>query len=354
MNGLLDDIRLYDRSLSPAEVDLLYRENGWPHSSEDLLAFYPFNGNADDFSGNGNHGTLLGGATANTHLAIGENPDDALSLPHTLQDGLTEFTFTGVVQIHNIHVDGGHLVAANSWVTGAASHHPSGNGFNIVYDGTIQHWRILIVPPYQVNYFFDYDARMEDHLPHHVAVSRVGNEARLYLDGVIVGNPTIVPEVPLECDPGGFIIGQDQDFVGGGFDANQCLAGGVDNLRVFSRALTETEVMEQCIEDGILVTSAPAVADGNEVLPREIRLHQNFPNPFNPVTTIQYEVPTEQRVRISVFSVLGEKIADLVDSDVAPGKYSVVFDGRAVGSGTYFYRMESANHTETRKLIVLK
>jgi hypothetical protein len=141
---------------------------------------------------------------------------------------LRDFTFASVVQINTIHRTGGHLAAANAWITGAASYHIGGNGFNITYDGPIQHWRILIVPPDQTNYFFDYDARIEDGLPHHVAVSRQGSEARLYLDGLMVGNPTIVPDAALDCDPNGFVIGQDQDYVGGGFDANQCLAGSMD------------------------------------------------------------------------------------------------------------------------------
>ncbi len=353
MNGLLDDIRIFDRALSPDEVDALYRENGWPPSSGNLLAFYPFNGNADDFSGNSNHGTLLGEATANTHLAIHENDVDALSIPYTVLDGLGEFTFTAVVQIDNVHVAGGHLVAANSWITGAASIHPGGNGFNIVYDGTIQHWRILIVPPFQTNYFFDFDARMEDHQPHHIAVSRVRNEARLYLDGFMVGNPTIVPDVALECDEGGFIVGQDQDFVGGGFDANQCLAGEVDNLRIFSRALTSEEVLGLCLEDGILATDVEG-PDQEGTVPEAIALRQNYPNPFNPTTTIEYELPTEQHIRLSVFNVLGQMVATLVDDNVAAGRYSVTFDGRSVGSGTYFYRMETGNFTETRKLVILK
>jgi hypothetical protein len=195
---------------------------------------------------------------------------------------------------------------------------------------------------------------MEDHLPHHVAVSRDGDEARLYLDGYMIGNPTIVPMAELECDPNGFIIGQDQDFVGGGFDGNQSLAGAVDNLRIYSRALTASEVLEISIQDGIVLTSAEKSVDEYGSIPQRHALEQNYPNPFNPTTTIRYAIAREQRVKVEVYSILGQIVATLVDATVPAGYHSLVFDGSAIGSGTYFYRMETENFTVTRKFVLLK
>jgi hypothetical protein len=99
-------------------------------------------------------------------------------------------------------------------------------------------------------------------------------------------------------------------------------------------------------------------------LPYKIRLDQNVPNPFNPVTRISYAITPDagarvDRTRLVVFNVLGQKVATLVDRDEAPGQYTVIWDGRDDGgeptaSGVYFYRLTRGSHTATQKMILLK
>ena len=88
-------------------------------------------------------------------------------------------------------------------------------------------------------------------------------------------------------------------------------------------------------------------------------LMQNRPNPFNPMTSIAYSIPTEGHVTIEVFDVNGRKTTTLVDSRISCGAHQVVWDGtddggNAVGSGVYFYRIESGESTSMRKMILLK
>jgi hypothetical protein len=168
----------------------------------------------------------------------------------------------------------------------------------------------------------------------------------------MLGNPTIVPDAQLVCDPNGFIVGQDQDFVGGGFDQNQSWAGAVDNLRIYSRALTAEEVLELCIQDGVVVSDV--ANSGNEPVPSEFSLRQNYPNPFNPITIIRYELPVAQHARLTLYNILGELVVVLADQDHSAGIHSATVDGRGLGSGTYFYRLESGKFSETKKLILLK
>jgi hypothetical protein len=89
--------------------------------------------------------------------------------------------------------------------------------------------------------------------------------------------------------------------------------------------------------------------------PTEVALYQNYPNPFNSVTHITYDVPVDGLVRLTVYNVLGEKIANLVnDIQKAKRRYSVSFDGSDLPSGVYFYRLRTASTTQTRKFLLLK
>jgi len=92
--------------------------------------------------------------------------------------------------------------------------------------------------------------------------------------------------------------------------------------------------------------------------PEQFRLHQNFPNPFNPETTIGFDVPREARVKITILNILGQKIKTLVDQNFPAGKYQAVWlgdddSGRKIVSGVYFYQLESNTFRELRKMILM-
>ncbi len=86
----------------------------------------------------------------------------------------------------------------------------------------------------------------------------------------------------------------------------------------------------------------PKAPDGTqESLPQEFALLENYPNPFNPITTIDYDVPVQASVRIEVFNMLGQRVALLVDGEVQPGRHSSSFDASGLSSGAYLLRMEA-------------
>jgi hypothetical protein len=80
----------------------------------------------------------------------------------------------------------------------------------------------------------------------------------------------------------------------------------------------------------------------------------NRPNPFNPATTIEYAIPRDEHVKITVFDALGRSVRVLVDELRTAGSHSVVFDARQLPSGIYFYRMETPNFTKMQKMVVAK
>ena len=88
--------------------------------------------------------------------------------------------------------------------------------------------------------------------------------------------------------------------------------------------------------------------------PTEFTLLPNYPNPFNPTTTIQYEVPSTGSVRIVVIDLMGREVAVLVDQIQPAGRYSLPFDANQLSSGVYLYRLPSGDFSQSRVLIVLK
>lgn len=84
------------------------------------------------------------------------------------------------------------------------------------------------------------------------------------------------------------------------------------------------------------------------------KLEQNFPNPFNPVTTIRYSIPVAGRVQIIVFDLLGREISLLVNEVKPAGSHCIYFNASGLASGTYFYRIKSGQFTSVRKLILMK
>jgi hypothetical protein len=80
----------------------------------------------------------------------------------------------------------------------------------------------------------------------------------------------------------------------------------------------------------------------------------NRPNPFNPATTIEYAIPQDEHVRITVFDALGRSVEVLVDEIRTAGTHAVVFDAKQLPSGIYFYRMETPNFTKMQKMVVAK
>jgi hypothetical protein len=92
----------------------------------------------------------------------------------------------------------------------------------------------------------------------------------------------------------------------------------------------------------------------NEEIPTEYSISQNYPNPFNPMTEIKYQVPVVSNIVIKVYDTYGKEVATLVNGNRQPGTYQVSFDGSKLASGVYFYRLQTKNFTDTKKLVIVK
>ena len=103
-----------------------------------------------------------------------------------------------------------------------------------------------------------------------------------------------------------------------------------------------------------------AVNTDNEIsMPNRFELKGNYPNPFNPSTSIAYSIDLNSNVNVTVYSLLGEEIATLFAGDITPGTHEVRWNGVdnagvAVASGVYIYRVEANNQALTGKMMLLK
>jgi hypothetical protein len=116
------------------------------------------------------------------------------------------------------------------------------------------------------------------------------------------------------------------------------------------------ELWMSCLSRGIAVLTVPynTTSVSEPPTPEAFKLAQNYPNPFNPETVIEFRVPSFGSVSLKVFDVLGREVATLVDEEKSAGSYSVRWDATSMGSGTYFYMLESNGRREIRKMVFVK
>jgi enediyne biosynthesis protein E4 len=97
-----------------------------------------------------------------------------------------------------------------------------------------------------------------------------------------------------------------------------------------------------------------ALGDEENGIVSSFELYQNFPNPFNPITTIKFDIVDPGFVTLKVFNMLGQEVATLVESQLSTGKYGIRWNAADQASGVYYYQLDTGSFVKTRKLILLK
>ncbi|MBK9332989.1 MAG: T9SS type A sorting domain-containing protein [Ignavibacteria bacterium] len=92
----------------------------------------------------------------------------------------------------------------------------------------------------------------------------------------------------------------------------------------------------------------------NTNVPSSFNLYQNFPNPFNPATSIKFDIAKKGNVKLVVFDILGRELSTLIKESLNPGTYQVSFDGNNLSSGVYFYKLSTDSFTEIKRMIMAK
>lgn len=108
-----------------------------------------------------------------------------------------------------------------------------------------------------------------------------------------------------------------------------------------------------------MISGVPEPEPGKLLIPHDYVLDQNYPNPFNPMTTIRYGIPYPERVKLTLYNVLGRRVVTLYDGMREAGYHHVIWDGRdkngiSCAAGIYFYRLDAGEFHDSRKMVLLK
>ncbi len=345
--GKIDDVSLYNRVLTDLEIQQLYHEGGWNPSSistQGLVAYYPFDGIPNDASGNGNNG-IVNGATltidrfGNSNQAYSFNGTDnyiAVNQNSTLELGSGDFTVSAWIKTSSPNF--ARVVSKGECFS---------SGWQIGQDGKIE--VSIQSPPNGPLYMHSNLNNYSDGHWHFILFKRENGSIQIYGDGVKDGNPLSFP-YSLTNTNARLTIGR-CDASGGACD-DAFFNGAIDDIRIYTRALSETEIQQLYLENGW--GSSTQVVKLNNTIDGHFEVYQNYPNPFNPSTTINYSIAASGHVSIKVYDMLGREIATLIDEEKSSGNYTCKFNGVNMPSGVYFYRIKAGNFSSTKKLVLLK
>ena len=310
----------------------------------DLIAFYPFNGNATDAGGHGHNGTVNGAALTADRFG---HPASAYAF-----DG----SMASIVVPNDTGLNFQNAITVNVWVKPGAFY--GGREQYIISHGSWQNrWKLSVTPgtnklrwtvrsagpagqpkdldsasPLVLDSLMDVTARYD------------GTDMEIYINGVL---DSFTPFSGL-INTTSYALTMGQDLPSDNqYDYN----GVLDDVRLYDYGLTLAQI--SALYDITAGAGPGAVA----TLPTVFRLFQNYPNPFNPSTTISFAVPgsaASRSLSLRVYDLLGREVATLASGTYHGGLYTVVWDGRGFSSGVYICRLESEGASFVQKMVLMK
>jgi hypothetical protein len=135
-----------------------------------------------------------------------------------------------------------------------------------------------------------------------------------------------------------------------------CIDSGITTLEVVEDYNRAPRPQGKQYDIGAFESTTPttSVEQVSGAIPREYELCQNFPNPFNPTTTISFSLPSKSFVSLNVFDLLGREVTTIIFEEMPAGNYSHQWNAANMSSGIYFYRLQAGSFTETKKLVLIK
>ncbi len=309
------------------------------------VIYLPFNGSANDESGNGNNGINHGASLTNDRFGNSgraysfDGINDYIEIPLSPNITMTTNSFTVTCWINtttapfqNDGIIGNFRYNANSiWsmsIHGDNSTHRGKFAF-FLRDSTLTNVHIMTPSP------------MNDGNWHFLAGIRdtIQHKIIFKMDGYDVGE---APDTVFNVNSGQNIwVGE---------HLYRYFQGLIDDIRIYRRVLNATEIDSIYHEGGWALSFIKDI----EEFPAKFYLMQNYPNPFNPTTTIEFDLHKTSNVALKIFNTLGEGVAILVSDRLTAGSYSYEWDASNMPSGVYLYSLEDGEYIETRKMILMR
>ena len=205
---------------------------------------------------------------------------------------------------------------------------------------------------YGLNYFGDPSLKIYTSLPDTMSLTGEPTNDGWSIRIEVAGSPIAACPV-LICDTSGYRVGFGITGTDGevAIDCDYSPSEGYTVAAVKDGYVTRLEIYAPMI--------ASDVDDEYNILPEEFSLAQTYPTPFNPTTTIAFELARRSEVTLSIYNVLGQQLAVLLDQSLSPGSYDVVWNGitdrqREAASGVYFYRLTAGEFSESKKMVLLR
>jgi len=310
------------------------------HQTGDLVAYYPFSGNANDESGFENQGTVSGAVLVSDRF---NNPNSAYQF-----DGINDYIKVTTSTSLNFQ----NAITVNFWIkvgeffdreSYPLSHGNWENRWKISITNKRIRWTVKTSSGIKD---LDSETELAVNSLYNITTIYDGSDYEIYINGKLDALSTF----------SGSILQTDIDFMIGQVLPNNNqynFKGVLDDVRVYNYALSLSEIRD--LYD--IVSSFNDELDKS--IPDQTILHQNYPNPFNSQTVISFQIKTATKVTLEVYNLLGRKIETLVNEFKSAGYYSESWDGRdyngfTVSTGIYFYRLMTDNYSQTKKLLIIK
>ena len=306
----------------------------------DLVAFYPFSGNAIDESGFNNNGTVSGAILVSDRWG---NPASAYSF-----DGINDYISVPSSSSLNFQ----NAATINFWVKVGEFY--DRETYPLSHGNWENRWKVSVtnkrirctVKSSTGTKDLDSEKELIQNNLYNVTVLYDGSDYEIYINGELDAFTSfsgLILTTPID-----FMIGQ---VLPGNNQYN--FKGILDDIRIYNYALSYGNI--QSLYD--FITDLEEQQDIKT--PENFSLQQNYPNPFNGETAFKYQVSKESNVKLEIFNVLGQKVKTLFDEWKLPGFYSTNWDsrndaGNTMNSGIYFIRLISNNFSEIKKIVLLK
>ena len=321
-------------SLGIVVLDSLNIKTGIP------LAFYPFNGNANDESGNDHHGIVLG----------------AILTEDRFGDSKSAYQFNGsysLIQIPNSDdLNFQDAITVSLWMK--VDQFFQRESYPISHGSWKNRWKISITDQKKIRWTVytnigikDLDSQLvlEEDIYYNVTTIYDGSHLKIYIDGTL--DNSISHSGRIKTTAIDLTIGQELPY------SDYNFKGILDDIRIYNYSLTEQEI-QNIFNEKTLVEQP-----GEKAIPHSFGLDQNFPNPFNNRTTIPFQMSKPDRVSFTIFDILGRQVCTLINGNISAGYHSILWDGRddtgtPVSSGIYICQMKSTDFCQKKKLVLIK